>query len=194
MYYVGIDWADQKYDIIILDQTGKPVSKPFIIEKNQTGFTELLQRLRNLSDDPQQLKIGIETPHDLLVDFLVDFNYPVFSIFPGSMKSFRKRYRASGARDDVFDAFVLADVLRTDTACWRKINFGSDLVREIRIMVRDHHQFIDQQTALTNTLRSTLKKYYPEYVHFFSDIACPNSLAFIQAFADFDSASQLTQA
>jgi len=194
MHYVGIDWADQKYDIVILDQTGKPVSKPFIIEKSQKGFVELLERLRNLSADPQQVKIGIETPHNLLVDFLVDFNYPVFSLFPGSMKSFRKRYRSSGARDDVFDAFVLADVLRTDTACWRKVDFGSELVRQIRILVRDHHQFIGEQTTLSNSLRSTLKEYYPEYVHFFKDVACPASLAFIRAFPDFNAAGQLSQA
>jgi len=37
----------------------------------------------------------------------------------------------SGARDDPFDAFVLADVLRTDSAQrhWREVDFGSDLVR-----------------------------------------------------------------
>jgi transposase len=193
MYYVGIDWADQKHDIVVLDDAGKPASKPFTIKKSQQGFSELLTRLRNLSADPNQFKIGIETPHNLLVDYLVDLNYPVYSIFPGSMKSFRKRYRSSGARDDNFDAYVIADVLRTDTACWRKVDFGSDLVREMRILVRDHHHLIAEQTALTNSFRSTLKEYYPEYVHFFVDVACASSLAFILAFPDFDTASQLSK-
>jgi len=192
MYYVGIDWADQKHDIRILDQTGEPISKTLTIEKSQQGFTELLVRLRNLSDDPNQFKIGIETPHNLLVDFLVDLNYPVYSIFPGSMKSFRKRYRSSGARDDSFDAFVIADVIRTDKACWRKVDFGSDLIREIRITVRDHQHIINDHTALINSLRATLKEYYPEYVHFFADVACPCSLAFIKALPDFEAAGHLS--
>ena len=193
MYYVGIDWADQKYDIVILDDRGDFVSKLFTINKSQKGFEKLLDRLRELSYDPQQFMIGIETPHNLVVDFLIDLGYFVFAIFPGSMKSFRKRYRSSGARDDGFDAFVLADVRRTDKRCWRKVDFGSDLVREIRIVAIDHHQKVEDHTALSNRLRSTLKEYYPEYIQFFSDVACPCSLAFIQGYPDFNSARQLTR-
>jgi hypothetical protein len=192
MYYVGIDWADQKYDILIIDQNAQIVGKPMVIPKNQKGFDELLQQLRRLSADPQQIKIGIETPQNLLVDFLIDFNYPVFSIFPGSMPSFRKRFRASFARDDLFDAYVLAHVRRTDNDCWRPVDLGSDPIREIKILVRDHHLLIGDQTALTNRFRSTIKAYYPEYIHFFADVACPSSLAFLQAFPDFDSSSQLS--
>ena len=192
MFYVGIDWADQKYDITILDEPGAVMSKPFTIKKTQQDFEQLLGRFRKMSDDPQQFKIGIETPHNLIVDFLIERGYEVFALFPGAMKSFRKRYRSSGARDDVFDAFVLADVIRTDKKCWRKVDFGSELVREIRILARDHHQKIEDQTALTNRLRSTLKEYYPEYIQFFSDVACPSSLAFIQNYPDFNSAGELT--
>lgn len=192
MYFVGIDWADQKHDIAIVDDTGHVVTKPFTIKKSQQGFLSLLDQLWKLSMDKKQFKIGIETPYNILVDFLVDSNYPVFSIFPGSMKSFRKRYRTSGARDDHFDAFVLANTLRTDNACWRKVDFGSDLIREIRILVRDHHLWIAKQTAIVNALRSTLKEYYPEYIHFFADIACACSLVFLKTYPDFHSARQLS--
>jgi transposase len=192
MYYVGIDWADTKYDIMILDHSGRAVLKPFIIEKNQDDFLKLLQRLRKLSDDPQTVKIGIETQHNLLVDFLVNFNYPVFCIFTGSMKSFRARYRVSRARDDVFDAYVLADVLRTDKACWKKVDFGSETVREIKILVADHYQLVNQRATLQHIFVATLKAYYPEYIHFFANVSCASSLAFIQAFPDFESAKKLS--
>jgi len=190
-FYVGIDWADQKHDIIILDALGAIIIDNCSIKKNRAGFEQLLEKLRSLSDDPNDFKIGIETPHNLLVDFLVDLNYPVFALFPGSMKSFRKRYRASGARDDRFDAFVVADVLRTDKACWRKVDFGSELAREIRLFARDHHDLVDQLVACNQCLLATLKMYYPEYIHFFADITCANSLAFLQAYPDFEAAAQL---
>ncbi len=192
-YYVGIDWADQKHDIAILDHHGAVVVDNWTIKKNRAGFEQLLDKLRSLSDDPNDFKIGIETPHNLLVDFLVDLNYPVFAIFPGSMKSFRKRYRASGARDDRFDAFVVADVLRTDKACWRKVDFGSERAREIRLLARDHHDLVGHLVAWGQGLLATLKMYYPEYIHFFADITCANSLAFLQAYPHFDSAAQLTR-
>lgn len=192
MYYVGIDWADQKHDLTILDHNGTVISNHLSIKKSQQGFEQLLDRLRELSLDPQKCKIGLETPHNLMVDFLVELGYPVYTIFPGSMKSFRKRYRSSGARDDKFDSFVIADVLRTDKACWRKVDLGSEEVREIRILVRDHHHLVQYHVALSNSLRANLKDYYPEYIQFFSNVACRNSLAFILAYPEFDSARKLT--
>lgn len=193
MYFVGIDWADQKHDIAVVDATGEIVVKKMTIPKSRAGFDQLVRKLRQLSDNPQGIKIGIETAHNLLVDYLVDLGYEVHVIFTGSMKSFRKRYRSSGARDDEFDSFVLADVLRTDRACWRKVDFGSELVREIRLLVKDHHALVRRQTALTNTLRATLKDYYPEYLEFFADVACDNSLAFLIAYPDFACAQKLTR-
>jgi transposase len=192
MYFVGIDWADQKHDIAILREDGKALCPSFRISKSYRGFERLLEKLRIFSAEPRQFKIGIETPHNLLVDFLLDLGYPVFAIFPGSMKSFRKRYRTSSARDDAFDCFVLADVLRTDRRCWRPVDLGSESIREIRILARDHQGLIQQQTALSNALRSTLKVYYPEYIHFFSDIACPTSLNFLLAYPDFQTAASLS--
>jgi transposase len=199
MYYVGIDWADQKYDITIVDRHGTIISQNMTIKKNAAGFEQLLDKLRQLSADPQQVQIGIETPNNLVVDFLVDMGYAVLALFPGAMKSLRKRYRTSGARDDQFDAFVIADTLRTDQASpkavsiWRAVDFGSEWVREMRLLARDHHDLIAEQVRLRNSLRSTLKEYYPEYIQFFTDVACTTSLAFLQAYPDFNTASQLTR-
>ena len=193
MYYVGIDWADQKHDIAIVDERGDAVVKPLMIQKSHRGFEKLLATLRSLSENPQEFKIGIETPHNLLVDFLVDLGYAVFSIFPGLMKDLRRRYRVSGAHDDPFDAFVLADALRTDKACWRCVHFGSELAREIRILTRDHHTLVELQVVLSNSLRATLNIYYPEYIHFFKDVWRKTSLAFITTYPDFESAKKLTR-
>lgn len=192
MYYIGIDWADQKHDIAMVDDQDNAVLKPFSIQKSRKGFEKLLAVLRSLSENPEDFKIGIETPHNLIVDFLVELDYPVFTIFPGLMKDLRRRYRVSGAHDDPFDAFVLADALRTDKAGWRRVHFGSELAREIRILARDHHTLVAHQVVLFNSLRSALNIYYPEYIHFFKDVWCKTSLAFITAYPDFASAQKLT--
>ncbi len=193
MYYVGIDWADQKHDVKILDEHGTLIVGKLTIKNNVAGFEQLRSQLRQCSEDLAAFKIGIETPNQLVVDFLLDSGYAVWAMFPGSMKSFRKRYRSSGARDDDFDAFVIADVLRTDTACWRPVDFGSPAVREIRLLAQAHHDATAWQVALSNSLRSTLKEYYPEYIDFFANVACANALAFLQAYPDFDSARELSQ-
>ena len=199
MYYIGMDWADQKYDVAIVDHNGTIVSQHLTFKKSLAGFAQLLDKLRHLSENPQDCKVGIETPNNLVVDFLVDLSYPVFALFPGAMKSLRKRYRTSGARDDRFDAFVIADALRTAQAgskapsVWRAVDFGSELVREIRLVARDHHDLTAEHVRLSNSLRSTLKEYYPEYLQFFVDVACPCSLAFLEAYPDFDAGARLTR-
>jgi transposase len=192
MYYVGIDWADQKHDVTVLDEHGAIVLKNFTIKKSPAGFAQLLEKLRHLSTAPNDFKVGIETPHNLLVDYLVDWAYAVFARFPGTMKSLRKRYRPSGARDDQFDAFVLADALRTDKTCWRAVDFGSELVREIRLCARHYHQLLEEYVATGNSLRATLKEYYPEFVDFFADVTCANARAFLCAYPVFDDAARLT--
>lgn len=193
MYYVGIDWADQKYDIVTVDDQGNRSLPYFTIPKSHEGFYKLLNQLNKLSNDPKQILFGIETPNNILVDFLIDLGYQLYWIQPGSMKSYRKRYRLSGARDDEFDAFVIANVVRTDRSYLRQIDFGSELVRELRILVVDHHQLVDEQTALTNRFRASVKEYYPEYSQFFTDITCQTSLSFLGKYPTFNDARQLTK-
>lgn len=193
MYYTGIDWADQKYDLVILNDNGTYVYPIFEIDKSDEGFNELLGKLRKLSPNPDDFKIGIETPQNLLVDSLLMWGYPVFSIHPSSMKSFRRRYRPTNARDDKYDAYVLADVVRTDEACWKKVERGSKLTHYITMLVLDHYHLIQKYTAAHNTFKQTLKEYYPEYIHFFKDVSCPASLQFLTSYPSFDAAKQLDQ-
>lgn len=192
MYHVGIDWADQKHDVVIVDAHGARVGKPFTIANTLAGFEQLHAHLQRLAAEPGAFKIGIETQQHLLVDFLLDGDYPAWVMLPSAMKSLRQRYRSSGARDDAFDAFVLADTLRTDTACWRAIALGSESVREIRLLAQAHHDLVVWQVMLTNSLRSTLKTYYPAALEFFADVACANALAFWQAYPSFEAARQLS--
>jgi hypothetical protein len=59
--------------------------------------------------------VGLETAHTLLIDFLWEQGYrQVFVIPPGAIKGARRRYRQSNAHTDQFDAWVIADVVRTD--------------------------------------------------------------------------------
>lgn len=193
MYYVGIDWADQKYDIVTVDEQGNRPIAYFTIPKSHEGFYKLLNQMSNLSSNPNEILFGIETPNNILVDFLLGFGYQLYWIQPGSMKGNRKRFRLSGARDDEFDAFVIANVVRTDLLYLRQIDFGSDLVRELRILVTDHHQLVDEQSALANRFHASVKEYYPEYSLFFRDITCPTSLSFIESYPTFNDARRLSE-
>jgi transposase len=193
MFFVGIDWADKKYDVTILDCNGKHCNPPFEIRKSITGFQNLDNKLKEISSNEKNFKIGIETPHNLLVDYLLGKNYPVYALHPSSMKSFRRRYRRTNARDDVYDSFVLADVARTDKECWHRVTQDSALYQQIRALVFDHEKLIKQRTMLKNSFQAQLKQYYPEYVDFFKDVSCKSSLMFFKAYPSFNEAAELSR-
>jgi transposase len=59
---------------------------------------------------------AIERPDGPVVDALVGAGITVVVISPNQVKNLRGRYGSAGNKDDRFDAFVLADTLRTDRA------------------------------------------------------------------------------
>lgn len=56
MYYIGIDWADNKHDICILDSEGQ-IIREFEISNDQRGFGILRKRMDRLKGD---FEINIE--------------------------------------------------------------------------------------------------------------------------------------
>ncbi|MCH8294077.1 transposase [Candidatus Poribacteria bacterium] len=63
--------------------------------------------------EPSEVHIAIETPHGLMVHALCQPQYQIYPLNPKAVKRFRETYKVSGAKDDKFDAFVLAHLLRT---------------------------------------------------------------------------------
>lgn len=187
MFYTGIDWADDHFDFCIVDESGKRI-KQFRVQKNIQGFTKAVDHLRNLSAQVEQIPVAIETPNSLLVDYLMELKYTVYSINPKSVDRYRDRYRTSKAKDDYFDAYVLANVLRTDRHNYRPVSFGSDLVRELKILTQDREALVNTRTRLSNQLRACLKTYYPVACELFSALLIPVALEFLKTFPTLDAA------
>ena len=59
-------------------------------------------------------EIGIERGDGPVIDALLATDLVVLVISPNQVKNLRSRYGSAGNKDDRFDAYVLADVVRTD--------------------------------------------------------------------------------
>ena len=70
---------------------------------------------------PAAGEVAIERPDGPVVDALLDAGLTVVVISPNQVKNLRGRYGSAGNKDDRFDAFVLADTLRTDRARLRPL-------------------------------------------------------------------------
>ena len=53
MFFVGIDWADEKHTIVILDEVPKHIAS-FEIPHSHDGIKEFTERLKELGDSSRQ--------------------------------------------------------------------------------------------------------------------------------------------
>lgn len=183
MYYVGIDWAEEKHQVAIVNGEGKCVSE-FVVQQDGQGFARLQEQLAALTP----VEINIERPDGLLVDWLVLAGYAVFVTTPRAAASHRSR----DSKDDRQDARLLANLLRNGHEDCRPLVRHSATVQQLVHLLRALEQLQRQQVRLTNQLRQVLQQYYPAMVHLFSDLHAEIALAFLHTYSTPSAAQKLT--
>ena len=180
MYSVGLDWGSAVHTACAIDHDGAVLAR---VEVRHTaeGLRKLLSQLARIAP-PEQLPVAIERPSGLLVDTLVDAGHPVVPIHPNQLKACRSRYRAAGGKSDPGDAYILADVLRTDGHRFRPLEPLSDDVRALRALVRSRDDLVAERVALANQLRALLDSFWPGAVAIFADLDSPIALAFLERY------------
>jgi transposase len=78
----------------------------------------------------------------------------VVVVTPRQVKSLPSRYRASGAKSDPADAYVLADVLRTDGHRLAALTPDSEPTKIGRALSRTRKDLVEARVALVNQLTS----------------------------------------
>jgi transposase len=185
-YFAGLDWASTMHALCVLDERGGVVER-FEISHDAAGLTELQRRLRHVGSPP----VAIERPSGLLVDTLVEAGFTVVAIHPNAVKASRPRYRSHGAKSDACDAYVLADLLRTDGHRFKALTPQSDEIRALRALVRGRDDLVASRVQLANQLRSLLESFWPGAAAVFADIDSPIALAFVERYPTPESASRL---
>jgi transposase len=190
--YLGIDWSQAKHDAVFLNQAGALLAQ-FEFQHTPDGFLRLDKARQKLGVKPEECRVGLETSHNLLVDFLWDRGYcQVYVLPPKMVNRSRERYRLSGARSDPSDAFVVADVLRTDQRRLQPWFPDNLLTRKIRAKVSLIHHITRSKVRFSNRLRAVLMRYYPAALQVFSKLSRPITLHFIQSFPTPQAAKSLT--
>jgi transposase len=188
-FFVGIDWASTKHDVCVLDPQGQVLSR-FEIPHSAQGLAELIRRLLRFAA-AEELAIALERPSGLLVDTLVEAGFQVVPIHPNALKASRPRYSAALAKSDPGDAYILADLLRTDGHRFRALRAPSDQTRALRAAVRTRDDLVATRVRLANQLRSLLESFWAGAAAIFADIDSPIALAFLESFPTPDSAAHL---
>ena len=177
-YYLGVDWADEFHQVWVSDPEGKKVTEKKVVE-NVEGLAEFGRFLDESRAKEIELWAAIEKPNGRIVDFLLDHGVVVYAVNPKALDRARDRFRMSQSKSDSFDAYVLAEFLRTDHAHLRALEPSSNEAQELKMLTRDHHRLVRQKSRLLNQLDRTLKEYYPRPLEVFSDLESKIALDFL---------------
>ena len=140
-----------------------------------------------------ELWAAIEKPHGRIVDFLLDHGVVVYPVNPKALDRARDRFRMSQSKSDCFDAYVLAEFVRTDHGHLRALEPNSDPAQELKLLTRDQHRLVRQKTRLLNQLTTTLKEYYARPLEVFSDLESKIALDFLKQYPTPQALSKLTR-
>lgn len=179
LLFVGDDWAEAHHDIEIQDENGRRLVKRRLPEGvvGLARLHELVGECSGEAPDPPQVVVGIETDRGPWVQALLAAGYEVFAINPVSVARYRERRVTSGAKSDPGDAKVLADLVRTDRHSHRAIAGDSELAAGIKVLARAHQSMCWLRGAQANTLRSTLREFYPAALLAFDELTSADALA-----------------
>lgn len=187
--FAGLDWGGEKHAVCVVDEAAKVVER-FEVPHDAEGLAGMLKRLSKLAP-ASELPVAIERPTGLVVDTLIDAGHPVVPIHPNVVKACRPRYRAAGGKNDLGDAYLLADVLRTDGHRFRRLAPQSDAIKALRALVRTRDDLVAERVSLANQLRSLLESFWPGAACIFKAIDSPIALAFVQRYPTPKSAAKL---
>jgi len=183
----GVDWAKDDHAVAVVAPDGEQTLR-FSITHDAAGLRSMIKRLLTAG----VTAIGIERPDGPVVDALRQAGLTVYVIPPGQLKNLRSRYGSAGNKDDRFDAYVLADVVRTDRRRLRPLLIDTPATTALRQTVRARKDLVVHRVAVANPLRAHLQIYFPGVAGLFADIDSDITLRFLDRFPTPDKAAWLS--
>ena len=169
----GIDWASEAHEVCISEE-GR-VSGRFSPAHDEEGMVELVTRLGRAG----VARVAIERPDGILVERLLAAGLEVLAIHPNQVKAARPRFAVAHGKSDRFDAYVLAELARTDAHRFRVLVPDGDETRALKALTRAREDLVGVRVELANQLRAQLESFWPGAL-IFSEVDSPISLAFLR--------------
>src|SRR5712691_6715634 len=173
----GIDLASEEHRLVVVDADGRDREERRVVHSEE-GIATLVRRLVALG----VARAAIEQPNGIVVDRLLDAGISVVAVHPNQLAASRDRYRAGGGKSDGFDAYVLAELARTDMHRLRLLEPDGDETKALRTLTRAREDLVEQRVRLANQLRAQLEAFWPGAARIFADVDSPICLAFLERY------------
>ena len=166
---IGIDWADSKHDICVLDVTTGQLEAS-ILRHSSKSIDEWATALRRRFGG-QPVAVCLEQSRGPLIFALMKYDFlTLYPVNPTTLAKYREAFSPSRHKDDASDAAYLAELLRHHREHLRAWQPDSEQTRTLRYLVEHRRRLVDDRTRISNRLTALLKLYFPQVLEWFPDI------------------------
>ena len=178
--FIGIDWADTKHDVCIVDvRTDKRSAST--IEHTPQALDAWVQNLR-AKHRSQKIAVCLEQSRGALIFALLKYDFLVlYPVNPQTLAKIRQAFATSRAKDDPSDAAFLVELLQKHRDRLRVWLPNDEETRRLQFLVEHRRRLVNDSVRFEHRLEATLKLYFPQILSWFSDIGSELVCAFLLA-------------
>jgi transposase len=166
---IGIDWADAKHDICLIDSATRQ-REACVLRHSAQAIEEWAAGLRRRFAG-QQIAVCLEQSRGPLIFALMKYDFlTLYPINPSTLAKYRQAFSPSRHKDDASDAAYLAELLLSHREHLRAWQPDSEQTRTLRYLVEHRRRLIDDRTRLSNRLTALLKLCFPHVLEWFPDL------------------------
>ena len=175
--WAGVDWSWSEHAVCVIDDAGAVIER-LTVKHTAAGLARLVCGLHR----HRVSGVAIERGDGPVVAALLEAGLTVFVIAARQVTALRTRYGTARNKDDRFDAYLLADVLRTDRQRLTPLTVDTDATVGLRMLIRTRADLVKARVAAHNQLRAHLQLAHPGVVGLFHVLDSKISLAFLTRF------------
>jgi transposase len=168
--YLGIDWADKKHDLCLVDAATGHKTKHVLAHTPQAiaaYFTNLHAQYPG-----QLIAVALEQSRGPLLFALLQYDFLVlYPLNPTTLAKYREAFTPSRAKDDPTDADYAAELLMKHNDRLKAWHPDDPQTRTLRYLVEHRRRLGGDRTRLTNRMTSLLKCYFPQVLSWFPELA-----------------------
>lgn len=166
---VGIDWADHKHDICLIDLSCNKREAAVLTHSPQS--IDQWARALQVRFAGQQIAVCLEQSRGPLIYALLKYDFlTLYPVNPATLAKYRAAFSPSGHKDDPADAAYLAELLLHHCEHLRVWRPDDQQTRTLRYLVEHRRRLVADRTRLSNRLTSLLKGYFPQVLDWFPNI------------------------
>ena len=170
--FIAIDWADRTHAFALKVESEIKIEQAKLDSSPEAVDEWAMALSHRFAGRP--IAVALEQQRGAVVAILSKYAHLVlFPIPPSMLANYRASWAPSGAKSDPNDAALLLDILVKHRDRLKALCPDTVETRTLQLLTEDRRKRVDQITAWSNELTSTIKQVFPQLIKLFDDMKAP---------------------